>query len=94
MLCRPGTPGRNVTRSSVTVRRHAILGANVIVLPGITIGEGASVGAGSLVNRDLEPWTVNAGSPARAVKARPRQEILGLEQQLIEKYGPVRPLGA
>lgn len=78
---------RNVTRSFVHVGRHAILGANVVVLPGVTIGEGASVGAGSVVTRDLEPWTVNVGTPARPVKERPRAEILRLEQELKERYG-------
>lgn len=88
-LTNPTVPAefRNVTRSFVRIGRHAILGTNVVVMPGVSIGEGASVGANSLVNRDLEPWTINVGTPARAVKGRPRDAILRLERELIERYG-------
>lgn len=59
--------------SNVRIRPVAIgdkvwIGFNAIVLPGITIGEGAVVGAGSVVTRDVAPWTVVAGNPARVVR--------------------------
>ena len=73
---------RTVERSSVRFGRHAIIGANSVVLPGVEIGEGAAVGALSLVNRDLEPWTVYVGQPARAVRERPRARIDELEAEL------------
>lgn len=41
-----------------------------IILPGVTIGEGAVVGAGSVVTRDVEPYTIVAGNPARVIKKR------------------------
>lgn len=41
---------------------------NAIILKGVTIGEGAIVGAGSVVTKDVPPWTVVAGNPARVVK--------------------------
>jgi acetyltransferase-like isoleucine patch superfamily enzyme len=41
-----------------------------IILPGVTIGEGAVVGAGAVVSRDVEPYAIVAGSPARGVGAR------------------------
>jgi galactoside O-acetyltransferase len=66
---------RAVTRSFVHVGRYAVLATNVIVLPGVTIGEGAIVGAGAIVSRDVEPWTINAGSPARAIAKRPADRI-------------------
>lgn len=40
---------RNVIKSFVVIKKHAILGANVVVLPGITIGEGAAIGANNLI---------------------------------------------
>ncbi len=46
----------------------AWLGGGVIVLPGISIGTDAVVGAGSIVTRDVEPRTVVAGNPARVVR--------------------------
>jgi maltose O-acetyltransferase len=41
-----------------------------IILPGVTIGEGAVVGAGSVVTKDVEPYTIVAGNPARVVNKR------------------------
>jgi len=44
--------------------------ARAIVLPGVTCGEGSVLGAGSVTSRNMEPWTVYAGNPAKALKAR------------------------
>lgn len=47
------------------VKRGASIGANATLLPGVTIGEGAMVGAGSVVSRDVPPFTMVLGNPAR-----------------------------
>lgn len=73
---------RKPVRSFVRIGKFAVVGANSVVLPGVTIGEGCTIGALSLVNRDCEPWTIYAGSPARPVKARRRDEIARLEKEL------------
>lgn len=78
---------RCVERNSVVVESHTILGANTVVLPGVRIGEGAAVGAGSVVTRDLEPWGVYVGVPARLLKARPAEHILAAEQELYRRFG-------
>ena len=78
---------RQTHRGTVILEPHAILGANAVVLPDVTIGEGATVGAGSVVTRSLEPWGVYVGSPARRVKTRPRDVVLANQQRLFEKYG-------
>lgn len=52
----------------VRICRGAWLGAKCIVLKGVTIGEGSVVGAGSVVTRDVAPYTVVAGNPARFIK--------------------------
>ena len=45
-----------------------------MIMPGVTIGEGAVVGAYSLVTKDVPAWTVVAGNPARVIKAiKPRE---------------------
>lgn len=54
----------------VVIGANAWLGANVIVVPGVTIGDGCIVAAGSVVTRDLPPGAVAAGVPARVVKMR------------------------
>lgn len=51
-----------------TVRRMASVGANVTLLPGVEVGAGALIGAGSVVAANVAPDTVAAGNPARPVK--------------------------
>lgn len=53
--------------AGIVLKKRARIGANVTVLPGITIGENALVGAGSVVTMDVEPGTVVVGSPARVI---------------------------
>jgi len=57
---------------AVVIGDHAWIGFRALILPGITIGEGAVVGAGSVVSRDVEPYSIVAGVPARKVGERPR----------------------
>ncbi len=73
---------RNVKRATITLEKHAVVGANCVVLPGVTIGEGACVGANSLVVRDVPPWTIVGGSPARFLKKRPWETIMAMEARL------------
>ena len=54
------------------VCRRASLGSGAVVLSGVTIGEGALVGAGSVVTKDVEPYAVVAGNPARLLRKLPR----------------------
>lgn len=75
-------PYRIPVRSFVHLKKHAIVGANSVILPGVIIGEGAVVGANSLVTKDCEPWTVYVGSPARPLRGRPREHMLALEARL------------
>ena len=51
----------------VIVRKHAWIAVNVTILPGVEIGEGAIVSAGSVVNKDVPPFTVVQGNPAKVV---------------------------
>jgi acetyltransferase-like isoleucine patch superfamily enzyme len=55
------------------VKRHASIGANATIVCGVTIGEGALVGAGSVVTRDVPAHCVVRGNPARVAGARPRR---------------------
>lgn len=48
----------------------AYVGAGTVVMPGVTIGEGALVGANSLVNRDLKPWGIYFGNPVKLIGMR------------------------
>ena len=64
----PCSPEAKKNLKGPTVRRGAKIGANSTLLPGVVVGEGALVGAGSVVVRDVAPHTVVAGSPARFIK--------------------------
>lgn len=56
--------------SPVRIGRHVIVGAGAVILPEVELGEGAAVGANSLVSRSLEPWGIYAGTPAARVRER------------------------
>jgi len=60
--------------SFVRMEKDTFIGTNVVVHPGVTIGEGAIIGSNSLVLKDIEPWTINVGSPTRVMKMRPKVE--------------------
>ena len=66
---------------SVVIDEHVIIGAGSIVLPNVTIKQGASVGALSLVKSDLEPWSMYAGIPAVKIGDRKR-DLLHLAEDL------------
>src|SRR5262245_43699546 len=78
---------RHVRRQTVVIESHAMIGVNAVILPGLRIGEGATVGAGSVVTKDLEPWTVHAGVPARPLRMRDRDSVIRSERRLYETYG-------
>jgi len=63
---------RNLKVSFVRIEKDAFIGTNAVIHPGITIGEGAIIGSNSLVLKDVEPWTINVGSPCRVIKQRPK----------------------
>lgn len=60
-----------LTFARVVIEDDADLGVGAIILPGVRIGRGAQVGAGSVVTRDVPPYAVVAGTPARALRERP-----------------------
>ncbi|MDP2705018.1 MAG: acyltransferase [Patescibacteria group bacterium] len=60
-------------------------GANVTVLPGITLAEGSVIGACSLVTKNTEPWTIYAGIPARPIGTignRPKEKMLQYAKEM------------
>ena len=57
-----------VTSAPIKIEDHVWIGIGAIILPGVKIGEGAIIGAGSVVNRDVPPYTLVAGCPAKVRK--------------------------
>ena len=58
----------SVKKIGVIIENDCWIGAGAIILNGVTVGEGAIVGAGSVVTKDVEPYTIVAGNPARKIK--------------------------
>lgn len=70
----------------VEIHRYVWIGGDVIIVPGVTIGEGAVVGAGSVVVKDVPPLAVVAGSPAKVMKYRNNEEYHKLASQKMAIY--------
>jgi Acetyltransferase (isoleucine patch superfamily) len=66
-------------KKKIVLKKGCLIGMNSMVMPGVTIGEGAIIGAGSLVTKDIPAWTIATGRPAKIVKyITPREESLTL----------------
>lgn len=55
--------------------RRCHIGMESLIMPGVTIGEGAIIGAGSLVTKDIPAWTIATGRPAKVIKEIPHKNI-------------------
>lgn len=75
---------RKVTGGTVVFGKHSLVGTGCTILPGVTVGEGASVGAMSLISKDIEPWTMNAGIPCRKMKERSKK-LLEYEKEMMNE---------
>jgi maltose O-acetyltransferase len=64
-------PAFRVEHRPVTIHDHAWIGSRAMIMPGVTVGRGAVVAAGAIVTRDVPPFAVVAGVPARPVGTRP-----------------------
>jgi acetyltransferase-like isoleucine patch superfamily enzyme len=69
---------RNLEIGKVLLQKYALIGSGCVIMPSVTVGEGAAVGALSLVKSDLEPWTIYGGVPAKKIKKRSKN-LLKLE---------------
>ena len=70
----------------ITIEDRVWIGAGAIVLPGVTIGEGAMVAAGAVVTRDVAPRMVVAGNPARVIRS--------VDEGPAPPYDPANPFAA
>lgn len=64
----------DLDEAEIIIKEDVWVGAMSIILKGVTIGEGAIVGAGSVVTKDVKPWTIVAGNPAKLVREIPEDE--------------------
>lgn len=79
--------GQDVSKiryGDIKICDDAYLGANCVVMPGVTIGEGALVGANTFVNRNLKPWGIYFGNPVKKIgeREKPTEERRKIVEQL------------
>ncbi|MFM5321143.1 hypothetical protein ACET9O_16180 [Aeromonas caviae] len=84
-LTNPTVPANytNVTHADVTLCKHVIVGSGTVILPGVTLHEGAAVGSLSMISKNCEPYSIYIGSPARKIKNR-KQDLKVCEASLLE----------
>ena len=75
---------RSVKSGLVEFKKHVLVGAGSVILPYTVLGEGASVGALSLVHCDLRSWSIYAGVPARMIGKRKKEIIYKYEREMME----------
>ena len=71
-------------KKKVIIKKHSIVGAGSIIMPGAILEEGTSIGAMSLVKSNTIPWGIYVGSPAKRVKDRSK-DLLELEKQYLNE---------
>lgn len=71
----------------IQIGRHVAIGTHCTVMPGVTIGDGAAIGAHSMISIDVREWSITSGAPARFLKSR-AMRLLELERS-IDSGAPV-----
>ena len=74
---------KNEYKKKVILKKYSIVGAGSIVMPGVILNKGTSIGAMSLVLKDTKPWSIYVGNPARKIKDR-KKNLLTLEKQYLK----------
>ncbi len=77
---------KKLTYKEVKIKKHSIIGTGSVILPGVTLDEGTSIGANSLVLKSTEPWGIYVGSPVRRIKDR-KKDLLELEIEFLKEQG-------
>lgn len=71
-------PARERTKKPIAIGNDVWIGDNVMIMSGVSIGDGACIAAGSIVTKDVEPYAVYAGIPAKLIKKRFSEETIEL----------------
>jgi len=76
---------KSIKKGKVILQEHVIIGANTVILPNLTIGDGVSVGALSLVATSLDSWTMYYGNPLKKIFKRSKK-LLELKEDFLKEH--------
>lgn len=76
---------KSIIEKKIILKKHSLVGTNCTILPGVTLYEGVSVGANSLINKDCDEWKIYIGVPAKIFKERSK-ELLKLEEKFKNEF--------
>ena len=79
---------KNEFMEEIILKKYSIVGAGSIIMPGVKLAEGTSIGAMSLVLKSTNPWGIYVGNPAKRLKDR-KKNLLELEKQYLENEGTI-----
>ena len=80
---------RKQIHQKVTIKNDVWIGANSVIMPGITIGNGSIIGAGAVVTKDVPDYAIAVGVPAKVIKYRFSRDII--EKLLLLKWWDLDP---
>ena len=72
---------KKIENAPVYIGKHVIIGSTSVVLPGTNLAEGSAFGSFSFINKDSDPWSINAGIPFKKIKARSKK-LLDFEREM------------
>ena len=83
ILCADGVVRRLCYAKPVVIGNDCWFGANVVVCPGVTIGDNCVIGAGSVVTRDIPPMSFAAGNPCRVIREITEQDSMKYKPEIL-----------
>jgi len=80
---------KNEYKKQVIIEKHSIIGASSIIMPGVKLKKGTSIGASSLVLKDTKSWSIYVGSPAKKIMKR-EKDLLGFEKEYLKELSKLK----
>ncbi|UXE61045.1 MAG: acyltransferase [Woronichinia naegeliana WA131] len=89
-LTNPTVPDKykKETKKMVYIGKHCIVGTSSVIFPGVHLAEGTAVGAGAVVTKSTQEWSIYVGNPAKKIKNRSK-ELLKLEQDFLAELNNI-----
>ncbi|MGX2985060.1 acyltransferase [Helicobacter sp. 23-1048] len=74
---------KNTQKGKIEVQKHSLIGSGVLIMPSVTLAQGSSIGAMSMVKDSTKPFGIYAGIPAKRIKERSKK-LLKLEKEFLD----------